>query len=64
MNKYTNDKANKPDLKKCQDCGAFGMPNRTCKYWAYNDLTEWSCCHPKAIKKLKEVKKNEENRNL
>lgn len=49
-----NDRKYKPNLKKCKDCGNYGEPNRTCKYWSYNVFTEWSCSHPKAIKKEKE----------
>lgn len=41
MNKrYIINKELKPDLKKCQDCGNFGMPNRMCKYWIYDPITE------------------------
>ena len=49
-NKYTTNRDNKPNLKKCEGCGAYGQPNRTCKYWSYDVLTEWACCHPKAKK--------------
>ena len=52
-NKYTTDRTNKPNLKKCESCGSYGQPNRTCKYWAYDILTEWSCCHPQVKKKDK-----------
>jgi hypothetical protein len=51
---YTTNKELKPGLKKCQDCGNFGMPNRMCKYWVYDPITEWGCSHPKAQKKRKD----------
>lgn len=51
MNNYTTNKSNKPNLKKCKDCGNFGMPNRQCKYWVNDLITEWGCRHPKTLKK-------------
>lgn len=51
MSNYTTNKSNKPDLKKCQNCGSFGMPNTTCKYWVNDLITEWGCKNPKALKK-------------
>lgn len=47
---YITDKSFKPNLKKCKECGNYGMPNRTCKYWYNNLFTEWGCSNPKAIK--------------
>ena len=55
---YTNNKLFKPNLKKCKDCGKYGEPNRQCKYWKFDSITEWSCSHPQAIKN-KEMINNE-----
>ena len=54
MKNYVLNRAFKPDFKKCKDCGAYGKPNRACKYWVYDSFTEWGCKHPKALKKERE----------
>ena len=47
----TTDRTKRPNLKKCKDCGAFGMANTSCKYWSYDHFTEWKCNHPKTNNK-------------
>lgn len=49
-NKYTTNRNNRPSLKTCRECGAYGQPNQVCKYWAYNNITKWACCHPRTKK--------------
>lgn len=51
MKIYTNDISLKPKLKKCESCGAYGQPNRSCRYWVNDQMTEWGCSNPKIQKK-------------
>lgn len=50
MRDYTTDNRDKPSMKKCENCGAYGQPNHYCKFWSYDAYTEWSCSSPTAIK--------------
>lgn len=33
----------KPNFKKCKNCGAYGEQNRSCKYFSYDIYEEVRC---------------------